>query len=182
MRPTVIDGLPAHILLIHFVVVAVPLTALAVVFGAFSARGARRMGLLLPVLGLLTLASVPVTTSAGEWLERHVDSTALVRRHTELGDGLLPWAVGLFAMTCAVWWLSRRPVAERTGQAEPVAATGPQADGTPATAAPAAWRTATVTRAAVAVLACVIAVGAVVDVYRIGESGAKAAWSDSVHA
>ena len=164
MSLTVFDGLPAHILLIHFVVVAVPLTALAVVVGAVSGRGARRMGLLLPAMGLVTLALVPVTTHAGEWLQAHVHSDALIRRHAQLGDGLLPWAIGLFLMSAAVWWLASGPVAGAEA-----------AEG----AAPRAWRTATATRAVAGVLAFTVAAGAVVDVYRIGESGAKAAWSNS---
>jgi hypothetical protein len=41
------------------------------------------------------------------------------------------------------------------------------------------WRTATVTRVVVGILAIGIATGSVVDVYRIGDSGAKAAWHDS---
>ncbi|MEU9119979.1 hypothetical protein AB0C96_08970 [Streptomyces sp. NPDC048506] len=64
---------------------------------------ARRMGMALPLLALVTLASVPLATGAGEWLEKHVDGNALVRRHTELGDGLLPWAAGLFVLATVIW-------------------------------------------------------------------------------
>ncbi|GDY56141.1 hypothetical protein SVIO_067640 [Streptomyces violaceusniger] len=109
MDITVVNGLPAHVLIVHFVVVFVPLSALAVVVGAIWPSAARRMGVVLPLLALVTLASVPVATGAGEWLEEHVDSDVLVRRHAELGDGLLPWAVGLFVMATAVWWTTRRP-------------------------------------------------------------------------
>ncbi len=70
--------------------------------------GARRLGLLLPILALVTLASVPVATHAGEWLEQHVGSDPLVRKHAEPGDGLLPWALGLFVFSAVVWWTTRR--------------------------------------------------------------------------
>ncbi|MEU8712456.1 DUF2231 domain-containing protein [Streptomyces sp. NPDC048663] len=157
---TLINGLPAHVLLVHLVVVLVPLTALALVGAAISRRAARRMGIVLPLLALISLVSVPLTTSAGEWLERHVTDDALVERHAELGDGLLPWAVGLFLLASLVWWISR-------------AATEPRPDAT----GKAIWSAKPV-RVAALVLSLVVAAGAVVDVYRIGDSGAKAAWHD----
>ncbi|MFF1631627.1 hypothetical protein, partial [Streptomyces sp. NPDC058272] len=117
MSLTVVNGLPAHVLFVHFVIVLVPLSALALVASAIWPRVARRLGVVLPVLALVTLASVPLTTQAGDWLEAHVDSSDLVRRHAALGDGLLPWAVGLFVLSAAVWWTARSAsaVPESTG-------------------------------------------------------------------
>ncbi|MEU7384613.1 MULTISPECIES: DUF2231 domain-containing protein [unclassified Streptomyces] len=151
-----VNGLPAHVLLVHAVVVLVPLSALALVLCALWPQAARRLGPVLPLLALVTLVSVPLTTQAGEWLERHVNGDALVRRHAELGDGLLPWALGLFVLAAGVWWMSRRTPAPHTGA-----------------------RAGSVLRIAAAVLSVVVAAGAVVDVYRIGDSGAKAAWHDA---
>ncbi|MFF4396459.1 DUF2231 domain-containing protein [Streptomyces sp. NPDC001480] len=163
---SLVNGLPAHVLLVHVVVVLVPLTALALVACAVWPRAARRLGPLLPLLALVSLVGVPLTTQAGEWLERHVDSNALVRRHAELGDGLLPWALGLFVLATAVWWAAR--------SSTPAAGTG-----TPETASAGTGRwSALPVRTAVAVLSLAVAAGAVVDVYRIGDSGAKAAWHD----
>ncbi|MGY5032677.1 hypothetical protein ACWC9U_17615 [Streptomyces sp. 900116325] len=51
---------------------------------------------------------MPLTTNAGQWLEQHVDSNALIRKRTELGDELLPWGVALFLVATAVWWSYRR--------------------------------------------------------------------------
>ncbi|MFJ7146911.1 DUF2231 domain-containing protein [Streptomyces sp. NPDC100445] len=155
-----INGLPTHILLVHFVVVLVPLTALALVVCAIRPGVARRMGVVLPLLALVTLVSVPLTTHAGEWLEEHVDSDALVRRHAELGDGLLPWAGGLFVLAVFVWWAARR--------------TAPSGSG----ASPDTGMSAVPVRITAVVLSLALAGGAVVDVYRIGDSGAKAAWHD----
>ncbi|MFG2881429.1 DUF2231 domain-containing protein [Streptomyces sp. NPDC048297] len=157
---SLINGLPAHVLLVHVVVVLIPLTALALVTAALWPRAARRMGPLVPLLALVALISVPLTTQAGEWLERHVDSDPLVRRHTELGDGLLPWALALFVLAAVVWWAGRRPAAEP----------GQGGGGLRWSALP--------VRIVVGVLSLAVAVGAVVDVYRIGDSGAKAAWHD----
>jgi hypothetical protein len=41
---SLVNGLPAHILLVHFVVVLVPLTALALVFCVIWPKAAQRMG------------------------------------------------------------------------------------------------------------------------------------------
>jgi hypothetical protein len=173
---TRVDGLPAHILLVHFVVVLVPLTALAAVVCAIRPRYARRLGLALPLLGVVTLGLVPVTTHAGEWLQSRVGDDPLVRKHTELGDGLLPWAMGLFVVTVGVWWLGRRfpestESAESTKPAEP--AERERSSGG------AWWRSLTVLRVTSVLLTVVVSAGAVVDVYRIGESGAEAAWHNN---
>ncbi|MFB7242037.1 hypothetical protein CW362_07080 [Streptomyces populi] len=155
---SLVNGLPAHVLLVHFVVVLVPLTALALVVCAIWPEAARRLGVVLPLLALVTLVSVPLTSNAGEWLEGHVADNALVRRHAELGDGLLPWAGGLFVLAVVLWWKVGRTAASGAADATP--------------------RPATPVRAAAVVLSLVVAAGAVVDVYRIGDSGAKAAWHD----
>ncbi len=159
-------------LLVHVVVVLIPLTALALVAAAVWPRAARRLGALLPALALVALVSVPLTTQAGEWLERHVDDDALVRRHTELGDGLLPWALGLFVLAAVVWWTAR-------GTKKAVPAEGPADTVAPAGSARAGRAAALPVRIVVAVLSLAVAAGAVVDVYRIGDSGAKAAWHDA---
>ncbi|MEU2718780.1 DUF2231 domain-containing protein [Streptomyces sp. NPDC007205] len=157
---SLINGLPVHVLLVHVVVVWVPLTALALVAAALWPRAARRLGPLLPLLALVALVSVPLTTQAGEWLEKHVDDDALVRRHTELGDSLLPWVVGLFVLAAVVWWAQRRAGAQPDQDAE------------------LRWSALPV-RIVLGVLSLAVAVGAVVDVYRIGDSGAQAAWHDA---
>ncbi|ARF53583.1 DUF2231 domain-containing protein [Streptomyces gilvosporeus] len=164
MSFSLINGLPAHVLIVHFVVIFVPLSALAVVVGAIWPSAARRMGIVLPLLGLVTLASVPLATQAGGWLEQHVDSDALVRKHTELGDGLLPWAAALFVLATVIWWTTRRSAA-----AEPAHRGRARATSSPLSM---------ILRVVAAVLCIGVAAGAVVDVYRIGDSGARAAWHD----
>ncbi|MFF0477767.1 DUF2231 domain-containing protein [Streptomyces sp. NPDC004284] len=159
-----INGLPAHVLLVHVVVVLVPLAALVLVSCACLPRVGRRFGLAMPVLALAALVSVPLATEAGEWLERHVEGDPLVRRHTELGDGLLPWAVGLFVLAAAVWWVQRQATTAVPDRA------------------PAGWVRSAPVRTAAVVLSLLVGVGSTVQVYRIGESGAKAAWHDGYSA
>jgi hypothetical protein len=167
MGPTTINGLPAHILLVHAVVVLVPLTALVLVACVIRTSWMARLGLMLPALAVVTLVSVPLATHAGEWLERHTDSDPLVRKHAELGDTLLPWVLGLFVVTIAVWWFGRN--------SRSASATAPDRKrGTLAMSVP--------VRIAALALSLLVATGSIVQVYRIGDSGSKAAWHDGFSA
>ena len=152
-----VNGLPAHILLVHAVVVLVPLAALAAATVAWWPALRRRLGIITPLLAVVAAAFVPVTTHAGEWLEGHVQHTDLVETHTELGDTVLPWAAGLALLAVAGWLLGR------------------YLDRHPGTS-----RRDALLRLALAVVTTVVAVGAVVSVFQAGESGARAAWDGRV--
>lgn len=161
-----INGVPAHVLWVHAVVVLVPLSALALVVCAAWPAVMRRAGVVLPLLALVALVSVPLATDAGEWLQEQVPETAAVERHTEMGGDLLAWSVGVFALAGVLWVLHRgflrrfvRADAEHGG-----------------TWADRLSLTAVAVRVVAVLLALVVGVGAVVQVYRIGDSGAKAVW------
>ena len=139
--------------------------SLALVASAALPPVMRRFGLALPALALVALISVPLTAHAGEWLEQHVDSDPLVRKHAELGDRLLPWTIALFLLATAVWWAYRRAAGTGTG-----------------TTRPAKNPVAASVRIAATVLCLVVGAGAVIQVYRIGDSGAKAVWHDGYSA
>lgn len=162
---TTLAGLPAHILLVHAVVVLVPLTGLLVVVESLWPAARRRLAW--PVVGLavLTLVAVPLATEAGEWLEHRIASTPLVRTHAELGDTLLPWAVGLAVVAVLLAALHQRSRRAERRAAE-VGSAGPEHRARGRLLA-----------AALAVVAVVVAAGSVVTVYRIGDSGARAAWT-----
>jgi len=168
---TTLDGLPAHILLVHLVVVLIPATALTVLLVAVW-PAARRAAVPVAVLAILTAILVPVTTEAGEWLEHRVASTPLIRAHTELGDYLLPWAVALAVVALA---LATRQLLAARGWRPGAAATVGTGPGTArlTTTGP-AGRVLTVV---LAIAALVVAGGSTATVYRIGESGARAAWA-----
>jgi hypothetical protein len=163
-----IAGLPAHVLLIHVVVVLVPLAALAAVLCASWPALRRRVGVLLPILALVALVAVPLTTQAGEWLERRVTPTAALRAHTRLGDGLLPWVGGLFLVCAAIWLVHRIPTS-------PLADRSTSTDGSTSTSGTSTGG-GTVLRVVLIVLTVVLAAGSVTQTYRIGDSGARAAW------
>lgn len=143
-----IFGLPVHPLVVHATVVIVPTAAVAVALAAFWPRFRRHGALAALVLSVVALVLVPLSTQSGESLQRRVGSSALVERHAELADGLLPFVIVLVVAAAAIWWLQRR--------------------GTPLRAP---------LTALVAVVAVVGVVGTAVQVVRIGHSGAEAAWS-----
>ena len=90
---------------------------------------------------------MPLTTSAGEWLESLVPQSATLHRHTELGDGAIFYALPIGALAVVIWWLQRK---------------------------------SRLTPTVVAVLSLAVGAAGVYGIYRIGDSGAKAAWSSGV--
>jgi hypothetical protein len=150
MGPTKIQGLPAHVLLVHLVLAAVPIAALVLVVAALWPGVARRLGIITPIIALGALLTVPVTTHAGQWLEARVTITPLIRKHVALGKMLLPWMIGLFVIAVLVWLWART---------DSVALHG------------------TFGRVVVGVLAVAISVGAVQQVVRTGEAGSRALWT-----
>lgn len=155
-----INGLPSHVLLVHAVVILVPLAALLAVVGSVWPAARQYLGALTPLTALAGLLFVPLASNAGEWLREHVPDTALVDRHAEMGGGLLVWAGLLFLITLSIWLLDLASKRE--------------------------WRVPTPllsrwVRPVGSVLLCAVAVVSVVQVYRIGDSGAKAAWEGQVN-
>src|SRR3954464_1230368 len=109
--PTQINGLPAHVLLIHLVVVLVPVAARVLVAQAWSRPIRRWAGAGGPLLWLRALVMVPVTTRAGRWFVAHLPKalaeSAPVRKHVALGTQLLPWVIAMFVLSVAVFLLDR---------------------------------------------------------------------------
>lgn len=103
-----------------------------------------------------------------------------MQAHTELGDGLLPWTIGLAVVSAAMAFLhvraSRTESIAQTGTPAGVAA-GADRGSSAAVATAARPAVSPVLRIAVLLLGVVVAAGSCVQVYRIGESGSKAVWT-----
>ncbi|WP_279103053.1 DUF2231 domain-containing protein [Gordonia bronchialis] len=162
---TTINGLPAHVLFVHFVVVLVPLTAALVAFSVAWPAARRRIGAAAPGCALVTLILVVVTANAGEWLKARTPPDPLVRVHAELGDQLVYWSASVLVVS-VVWWLMH---ADRV-------------PGVPGrfTARIRAGSAHRMVNVAVAVAVMILAVGSCIEVYRIGDSGATAVWHDQL--
>ncbi len=146
-------GLPLHPLIVHATVVMIPWAVLTVILSAAWPRFRAWAGPLPVGLSLIGLILVPLSTSTGETLEKHVERSALLEKHTQIAEGLLPWMIGLFVLSAIGYGLHWRST---HGHSMAKAVT-----------------------VAVSVLAVVAALGAAVQVARIGHSGAKAAWDDT---
>jgi hypothetical protein len=170
-----INGLPAHVLLVHAVVVLIPLSAILLLLTAWFPAARRKLSLFAAVIAALALISVPITTNAGDWLEHHLPRTPLLRIHTELADYMLPWAIALFVTTAVV--AAREFMRTRRDAALDISASdGPGAAHTGRAGDPEGLGGRPLT-IALAVLALIVAAGATATCYRIGDSGARAAWT-----
>ena len=161
------NGLPLHPLVVHGVVVLLPLAVLGTIAIAVRPRWRHRFGLL--VLGVTAVGTlfIPIATSSGESFEERVGDPG---EHAELGDQLIWFALPLLLLVAVLVYLDRRG---SQVPAEPVVTdeAGRQVVSTSS-------RMLTT----VAVLAVVASVAAGVQVYRVGDSGARAAWGDQVSA
>lgn len=164
MFPKVVNGLPAHVLLAHFAVVATPAIA-ALLIAAVAIPAARdRIGIFGPILALVDIALVQVTADAGEWfkrqLEAKVGAAPAIEHHASLGDSLLFFAIGMFVLF-SLWWLATATEGRRFAGRVPVIS-------------------GVLSNSVVKILLGVASVGlglaTLYYVYLVGDSGAHAVW------
>jgi uncharacterized membrane protein len=147
-----VNGLPAHILLNHFVVVLGPLAAILAIICAVWPAARRRLIWLVLLLSVVTLILTPVTASAGAWLGARVGTSPALKVHEELGETLIYIVAALVA---AVTVLAAVHIRQARGRTVKFAL-----------------------HAVVGVLVIAAAVATLVQTYRIGDSGARAAWGN----
>ncbi len=152
----VINGLPAHALLVHFVVVLVPLTALLEMVCALWPAGRRgHLVWLTLILAVMTTALTPLTTSAGEWLyDMRPKPSPILREHAERGDTMIYFAAALLIV--AVGLVLLRFFERRTDKRR------------------------VITHVVIAVIAIVVGVGSIIQIYRIGDTGAQSVWGNEI--
>ncbi|GAW49900.1 MULTISPECIES: DUF2231 domain-containing protein [unclassified Nocardioides] len=151
-----INGIPLHPLVVHGVVVLLPLAILGTILIAVRPRWRTRYGPLVVGSALLATVLCPIATSSGESLEERVGD---VGDHAELGDQLV-WFALLLVITSAALvyleWRSERSVLTDGG-----------------------GRPTALQLRIVAGVAVVAALACGVQVYRVGDSGAREAWGDA---
>jgi ABC-type branched-subunit amino acid transport system permease subunit len=143
-------GLPAHILLNHFIIVLAPLTAVLMIICAVWPAARRRLVWLVLALAAITVVVTPLTVNAGDWLSERVDQSPALDTHMNLGNTAIYFSVALLIAAVLLAGLHVR--VERGHSVGPVL------------------------RSLVAVVVIAAAVTTMFQVYRIGESGARAAW------
>ncbi len=155
MTLTTISGLPAHVLLVHALVVLVPLTALLEILCALWPAARRRLVWLVLAFAAATTVLTPITADAGEWLfgqERH--HRDILNTHAERGGWLIYFSVALLVVAVALALVHRRE-----GRAT---------------------QPGSVVGVVVAVVAIVVGVASIVQVVRIGDSGAQSVWGNEL--
>lgn len=103
-----INGLPAHVLLVHVVVVVLPLSAGAAVLASVWPAAQRKLTFLVPLGAVVGMLAVPLTTAAGTSLAAHLGNPAFIAHHRSLGQQVLPWALALALTTTGQWLYLRR--------------------------------------------------------------------------
>ena len=151
-----INGLPIHPLVVHAVVVLLPLATLGTIALVVRPAWRRPYGPLLVAIAAVATVLVPVSTSSGEALEERVGNPG---EHAELGDQLIWFALPMLVLLVALVWLDRRTTPDTHTDSRPAQAGSLKV---------------------VATLALVSALATSVQVYRVGDSGARAAWGDQV--
>ena len=150
-----VNGIPVHPLVVHAAVVFVPLTALGMIVMAIWPRFSAKLGWLVAASAVLATVFSFAAKESGEVLEGRVGEPGY--DHAELGDLMPIFAAVLLIAVVALWLIDRSA----------------PADG------PAPRRGLRIT---VAILGVLIALGNLVWVYRVGDSGAKSVWSGEVAA
>jgi uncharacterized membrane protein len=151
----VINGLPAHVLLVHFMVVLVPLTALLEIVCGLWLAARRRLVWLVLVLAIVTTALTPITTDAGEWLynlRKHPEP--ILQEHAARGGWMIYFTV---AMLVVAILLASMHVLERRSERRRVAA-----------------------NIIVAILALAVGISSMIQVYRVGDAGSQSVWGDEI--
>ncbi|MBV8786131.1 MAG: hypothetical protein JOZ00_05515 [Mycobacterium sp.] len=153
---TVINGLPAHVLLVHFVVVLVPLTALLeIVCGLWPAARRGHLLWLTLLLAAGTMALTPLTINAGGWLyDLRPSASPILQRHAELGSAMNYYSAALLAV--AIVLVIFRVAERRFGKSHMIA------------------------NILVAILVLGVGISALIQIYRVGDAGSQSVWSNEI--
>jgi len=152
--PETVGGIPLHPLVVHGAVVLVPLAALGVIVLALVPRWRSQYSVLVFLLALVATANVQIAAMTGETFKDSFGEAPKIERHADLGDVMVWFALPLLLASIVLWWLGRRARNER-----------PVSSGL---------------GILLSVLCIVAASAAVVQVIRVGHSGADAVWSGTV--
>src|SRR5215475_13256234 len=101
--PEFVNGLPLHPLIVHFVVVLMPLSALGAVIIAVWPAARERFGWLVVAAAAVATLLVPFAKNSGGKLKARVGpDNPRILRHEELGNQMIYWAVPLLVFVAAL--------------------------------------------------------------------------------
>jgi uncharacterized membrane protein len=173
--PVTINGSPTHVLIVHVIVVLLPIAVLASLALVVIPATRRPFAVVTLLVAAIACVAIPFAFVSGKQLERQLPPDPLIARHVQLAHELLPLAA-VFGVVLAVFVvvdmvrrshsgrlndLERRLKPFRTGHAQGSSTSS---------------RLIQAHRLSAGLLV-VLAVLTGVQVYRVGDAGAKAAWS-----
>ena len=152
----VINGMPAHALLLHFVLVLVPLTALLeIVCGLWPAARRGQLMWITLILAAVTMVLTPITINAGGWLyDLRTNPSPILREHAERGSLMSYFSAALLA--AAVVLVVVRVIERRSG------------------------KSGAATRILVAIFILAVGISSMVQIYRVGDAGAQSVWGTEI--
>jgi uncharacterized membrane protein len=152
----VINGLPAHALLLHIVVVFVPLTAaLEIVCGLWPAARRGQLLWFTLLMAIATMVITPITINAGEWLyDLRKKPSPILQEHAERGGTMVYFAAALLVV--AVGLVALRFIERRSDKRR------------------------VITHVVVAIIVLAVSVSSMVQVYRTGDAGAQSVWGGEI--
>lgn len=152
----IINGMPAHAVLLHFVLVLVPLTALLeIVCGLWPAARRGQLLWLTLILAAVTMVLTPLTINAGGWLYGlRTNPSPILREHAERGSLMAYFAAALLA--AAVVLVVLRVIERRSDKSR------------------------VVTRILVAIVVLAVGISSMVQIYRVGDAGAQSVWGTEI--
>lgn len=152
----VINGMPAHALLLHFILVLVPLTALLeIVCGLWPAARRGQLMWLTLALAVVTMVSTPITINAGGWLYGlRTNPSPILREHAERGSLMAYFSAAL--LVAAVVLVVVRMTEGRSDKGR------------------------VATRIFVAILVLAVGIASMVQIYRVGDAGAQSVWGTEI--
>jgi hypothetical protein len=171
--PTLIDGSPTHVLIVHAVAVLLPLAVIAALVVVFVPSARRAFGLLTVAVTFVACVAVPLAFLSGSKLRGRVPQSSLIDEHVSRAHQLLPVAA-VFGVAVAAYVLLD---VVRRGQAGGLNRLESAVVGGRIALIPAGTTTSIRTACRLAsVVVVILALATAVMVVRTGDSGAKAAW------
>lgn len=163
-----VDGIPAHPLVVHAVVVLLPLAAVGTLLVVARPLWRRQLGVWVLLLAVAGVAAVPVAQQTGQQLQQALGGgTPLVAVHASRAETLLIPALIFLALLAVTVFAGRR--ADRLAGGEgPGAAHALVTGGNVAT-----WQRITLATGLLGAIAGLVVTGLVVW---IGHSGSEAVW------
>ena len=151
-----VNGMPAHVVLLHFVVVLVPLTALLeIVCGLWPAVRRSLLLWLTLILASFTMVLTPITANAGVWLyDLTANPSPILREHAARGGTMIYFSAALLAVAVGLVVLR---VTERQFEKRRM-----------------------VIHIVVGIMVLAIGISSVIQVYRVGDAGGRSVWDEEI--